>query len=261
MEDRPNYYAIIPAQIRYDERLKPNEKLLYGEITALSNKTGECYATNKYFASLYDVTVETISRWITHLKELNYIDSKIIYRDGTHEIDKRIILINGVPIDKKINTYIPKDQGGIDKKIKENNTSINNIYNPSHIAKTLFEEIENNFGRTLSPYEVEEIGKWEDTELTRYAIKKAVLNNKFSIQYISRILYQWKMQNIRTVQEAQLQDEDFQKRKDKRKSTYKHEEIVPQWLNEEQTTEPVSESEQKEIEEVFKSLEREINED
>ena len=105
MEDRPNYYAIIPAQIRYDERLKPNEKLLYGEITALSNKTGECYATNKCFASLYDVTVETISRWITHLKELNYIDSKIIYRDGTHEIDKRIILINGVPIDKKINTY------------------------------------------------------------------------------------------------------------------------------------------------------------
>lgn len=143
-----------------------------------------------------------------------------------------------------------------------NNKVLNNKYNsPSHIAKTLFEEIENNFGRTLSPYEVEEIGKWEDTDLTRYAIKKAVLNNKFSIQYISRILYQWKMQNIRTVQEAQLQDEDFQKRKDKRKSTYKHEEIVPQWLNEEQTTEPVSESEQKEIEEVFKSLEREINED
>ena len=143
-----------------------------------------------------------------------------------------------------------------------NNKVLNNKYNYySHKEKSLFEEIESNFGRTLSPYEVEEIGKWEDTDLTRYAIKKAVLNNKFSIQYISRILYQWKMQNIRTVQEAQLQDEDFQKRKDKRKSTYKHEEIVPQWLNEEQTTEPVSESEQKEIEEVFKSLEREINED
>lgn len=220
VEERPNYYAIIPAQIRYDERLKPNEKLLYGEITALSNKTGECYATNKYFASLYEVTNETISRWIKHLKELGYIDSKIIYKEDTKEIEKRVIIINGVPIDKKINTYIPNNQEGIDKKVKENNTSIN-IYTPSPIANTLFEEIESNFGRTLSPYEIEEIEKWEDTELTRYAIKKAVLNNKFSIQYISKILYSWKKGNVRTVQEAQREEEEFQNKK-KSNSTRTH---------------------------------------
>lgn len=95
-----------------------------------------------------------------------------------------------------------------------NNKILNNKYNsPSHIAKTLFEEIESNFGRTLSPYEIEEIKNWEDTELTRYAIKKAVLNNKFSIQYISKILYQWKKKNIRTVQEAQREEEEFQNKK------------------------------------------------
>ena len=43
MKDKPNYYAIIPAIVRYDNDLKPNEKLLYGEITALTNKTGACY--------------------------------------------------------------------------------------------------------------------------------------------------------------------------------------------------------------------------
>ena len=126
VEERPNYYAIIPAQVRYDDRLKPNEKLLYGEITALSNKSGECYAGNNYFANLYEVTKETISRWIKHLKDLGYIDSKIIYKEDTKEIQKRVIIINGVPIDKKINTYIPNNQEGIDKKVKENNTSINN---------------------------------------------------------------------------------------------------------------------------------------
>lgn len=31
-----NYYAIIPATIRYNEKLKSSEKLLYGEITALA---------------------------------------------------------------------------------------------------------------------------------------------------------------------------------------------------------------------------------
>ena len=130
----PNYYAILPASVRYDNRLKANEKLLYSEITALSNKTGLCYATNKYFADLYEVENETISRWISHLKELNYIDIEIVYKNDTKEIEKRIIKINGIPIDKNINTYIPNNQEGycennqegIDKKVKDNNTSINN---------------------------------------------------------------------------------------------------------------------------------------
>lgn len=132
--EQPNYYAILPSSVRYDNRLKPNEKLLYSEITALSNKTGLCYATNKYFADLYEVENETISRWISHLKELNYIDIEIVYKNDTKEIDKRIIKINGIPIDKNINTYIPNNQEGhcennqegIDKKVKDNNTSINN---------------------------------------------------------------------------------------------------------------------------------------
>ena len=132
--EQPNYYAILPSSVRYDNRLKPNEKLLYSEITALSNKTGLCYATNKYFADLYEVESETISRWIKHLKELQYIDVEIIYKEETKEIDKRVIKINGIPIDKNINTYIPNNQEGycennqegIDKKVKENITSINN---------------------------------------------------------------------------------------------------------------------------------------
>ena len=132
--EQPNYYAILPSSVRYDNRLKANEKLLYSEITALSNKTGLCYATNKYFADLYEVENETISRWISHLKELNYIDIEIVYKNDSKEIEKRIIKINGIPIDKNINTYIPNNQEGycennqegIDEKVKENNTSINN---------------------------------------------------------------------------------------------------------------------------------------
>ena len=43
-KNRANYYAIIPAKVRYDKNLKPAEKILYGELTALSNKNGYCHA-------------------------------------------------------------------------------------------------------------------------------------------------------------------------------------------------------------------------
>ena len=49
----PNYYAIIPATVRYDNRLKSAEKLIYSEITALANKNGYCFAKNKYFTELF----------------------------------------------------------------------------------------------------------------------------------------------------------------------------------------------------------------
>ena len=72
MFESPNYFSIIPANVRYDKRLKPNEKLLYSEITALCDKNGFCWATNAYFANLYEVDKKTVGVWINHLKELGY---------------------------------------------------------------------------------------------------------------------------------------------------------------------------------------------
>ena len=67
------YYAIIPANVRYDDSLTPNAKLLYGEITALCNERGYCWATNGYFAELYNVSKVSVSKWIGNLKDAGYI--------------------------------------------------------------------------------------------------------------------------------------------------------------------------------------------
>ena len=58
--EQPSYYAIIPAKIRYDSRLTASEKLLYGEITAMCNQEGYCWATNEYFAELYGGTARCV---------------------------------------------------------------------------------------------------------------------------------------------------------------------------------------------------------
>ena len=131
-----SYYAIIPANVRYDEELTPNAKLLYGEITALCNEKGYCRASNVYFAELYKVSKTSISKWISQLTAKGYITSKIIYRDGTKIIEERRLYITH-PIEEKLNRYERKVKEGIEEKLntpieeklKENNTVINNTVN------------------------------------------------------------------------------------------------------------------------------------
>ena len=72
-KEQPNYYAIIPATVRYDTNLKSAEKLLYGEITALCNKEGYCFASNEYFANLYGVSKRSVTGWIAALAAKHYI--------------------------------------------------------------------------------------------------------------------------------------------------------------------------------------------
>ena len=85
---KPSYYAIIPANVRYSN-LKPNTKLLYGEITALASKEGYCFASNRYFADLYDVTKNTISSWVTDLNKEGFVTVQII-KEGNQVIQRRI---------------------------------------------------------------------------------------------------------------------------------------------------------------------------
>ena len=118
--ERPSYYAIIPADVRYDKELTPNAKLLYGEITALCGKDGRCWAENRYFADLYGVSKTSISKWIKALSDKGYISCELVYKKGTKEIERRYIRIVSYPIEEKLSTPI-------EEKLKENNTRENNI--------------------------------------------------------------------------------------------------------------------------------------
>lgn len=99
-ENKISYYSIIPATVRYDKELKPAEKLLYGEVTALANRNGYCYAQNKYFAELYNVTNGTVSKWLSHLQKLGYIQIEI-KRNEKQEIISRYIYIVDTPYGQK----------------------------------------------------------------------------------------------------------------------------------------------------------------
>lgn len=138
MEDKPNYYAVIPANVRYDDNLKLGEKMMYGEITSLTFKTGECWASNSYFAELYKVSPQAISKWIKTLEKQKYIT--IEYETKGKLIVKRIIKMVSTDIDTVSTTVdrgINHSLEGYQQEIKENNTSINNtsINNKKKIIK------------------------------------------------------------------------------------------------------------------------------
>lgn len=112
MSDKPNYFAILTADVRYDKRLSSSEKLFYAEITALSNKNGYCHATNSYFAELYDVKRSTISSWVKKLTLTNHINVQM-FRQGNVIVQRRIYLTNPPDIGgQKIGGVVRKSEGG-----------------------------------------------------------------------------------------------------------------------------------------------------
>jgi len=84
-------------------------------------------------------------------------------------------------------------------------------------APDLFAVFEREFGRPLSPMELETISAWLDQdrypeELIRFALKEAVFAGKLSFRYIDRILLEWSRNRITSAEEARLRARQFRGR-------------------------------------------------
>lgn len=142
--EKPNYYAIIPATVRYDKELKPMERLLYGEITALCGASGFCWGSNSYFADLYGVSTRTICEWVNHLKNKGYINIEIIYREGTKEVQERRLYLAAIEHPHEENFHTPRRKlpdpprrnlrDPHEENFQENNTRVNNTSMNNNIS-------------------------------------------------------------------------------------------------------------------------------
>ena len=208
MEHR-GYFAVIPANVRYDRNLTPNAKLLYGEITALCNERGFCWARNSYFAELYGVTIRAVQYWLASLAEEGYIS----IAQSKDEDDEAIRKIFIAPPGMKMTSSVKKDScrgennfmgagkdfhGPHEKKFTHNNT-MNNTMNNHHDDDDLAEVVnvyESEIS-TVSSFLFEELAECKDTygkEWVVQAIREAVKGGrqKCNIKYIRGILRRWK---------------------------------------------------------------------
>lgn len=202
---QPSYYAIIPATVRYDERLKYAERIFYGEITALIGKEGYCFASNNYFAELYGVIPGTISRWISHLVKLGYIKEELIRNEKNAIVERRIYITDIscrriVQDTYKQNSSYPYKQNCLypmSKKAKDNNINIKIdrfffyiINNKGEVPKDFknleqYQEFYNMLERLEFDYTEDMIKTFKEENIEKlkiiiYTIREMIIKNKGS---------------------------------------------------------------------------------
>ena len=173
---REGFYSIIPATVLYDNELRPNEKLLFAIITSLANKEGFCYASNKYLASKFNVKDDTVSGWVSHLREKGYVYVEIL-RNEKKEFLMRKIYPNNIPY--RINILYPHRTNigeGIGQISEDNNINNNNI-NTFTVEKKKYAErvylYEHEYKQLQEEYGIEKANKCI-TELDLYKQSKGI---------------------------------------------------------------------------------------
>ena len=171
-KEKPWYYAILPATIRYAEDLTELQKLLYAEITALAQANGYCYASNSYFANLYKKTSKRISSTIQDMAKKWYLEvrqnkewwwSREIYLGEIKNIRKSFkIPTNPIPLEA--DTPIPeKKEGAIPLETDTLSHSTGNIIIQDNT--TSVNRVEEHTAHTSSEKNIEFIHWMRDTEI------------------------------------------------------------------------------------------------
>lgn len=188
---KTNYYRVLTATIMYDKTLSPIEKLLYAEITGILEAGNECFASNGYFAKIFDRNETTISTILNKLEKKGYITITIFKEKG----NERLIAINDPllknqnryfeksndPLLKNQNSYIYNKRESIKESIKEKN-----IKKEKSFTKPSKEEIQEYITQENLPINAEQVLSYYNS--TNWVKKngKPVVNWKSTIKNWNR---------------------------------------------------------------------------
>ena len=144
-----------------------------------------------------NISLEDVMSYISTLSEKNFIKVET-FKNDKNILEEKISLEGFY---KKITLIMSEE---VNKPDVENS----NIY----------EIVEKEFGRTLSPIEYEIMKAWVENgfteEVMREAVKEATFNGVSNLRYIDKILYEWDKLGIKTKEEV---ENHRQKHKERRK--------------------------------------------
>ena len=166
--EQPSYYAILPANVRYNKALPPMARILYAEITALSNRDGFCSAPNRYFARLYEVDESTVTKWLGALRDQSHITVLITRNEAKQIIGRQIFPTETLPAKMRVpspqkDQDPPRKNAGTPprKNAAVNNTSINTTSNNRENARETASKID-------TPISIPDTPDWKEIATAMY---------------------------------------------------------------------------------------------
>ena len=131
-QEQPSYWAVITADVRYAQGLPASAKLLYAEISSLTDSRGFCFASNSYFEKLYGISDRTVQRLLRLLEQAGFIRIE----DDSGGKDHRKIFAGVNPMrqtpDKNVTTPRQNCRGSPDKIVGDNKKDNSKENNPPH---------------------------------------------------------------------------------------------------------------------------------
>lgn len=123
IKSKPNFWAVLPATVRYDDVVGSTAKIIFAEITALSNLEGYCWASNQYFADLFKISVTQVSRLVSELEKRGFVKTFVEKGGGNlRKIYPQITAESSSKADEKKETLeekFDKIVGQVDAGLKE----------------------------------------------------------------------------------------------------------------------------------------------
>lgn len=152
-------------------------------------------------------------------KNFTIFDPELIASELNYDIMEVMGYISVLADKGLITLDIDKNSGIIEEKISLNNfyekislSLINELGEEEQEEKndSIFDEIELEFNRKLTPMECEVVKEWQDNnysyELIHEALKEASLNGVSNLRYIDKILYDWTKRGIKKKEEIKKEE-------------------------------------------------------
>lgn len=199
------YYPIIG--------LNDEEMMLLIQILRLRTEEKEYYPSPEVLTECLTQDCYQIERVLASLLEKEMLTTTQYYGEDRNEV---FIGYDFEPLFEKISEIWACTKVKEIEKIRQASEGV--VLTDESKLAALIKTFEKEFGRPLSPIEVEQIEKWaQETEqgLILEALRRAVLMGKHNFKYIDRILLRWQKNNLRSIEAITAYDQQFLKQRDK----------------------------------------------
>lgn len=219
--EKSTSYSVISNYHFKEKNMSLKAKGLLSEMLSLTESWDY---SSRGLAAINKEGKNSINRILQELEEFGYLKRKPIKSEDGQIIDWEYTIYEMPQITKNVilEQFAPctknEDMENEDMENRYNNKILTNS-NSNNSQKEILEILEVEFGRLLSPMEIEVAIAWKfPVEIVKLAIKEAVTSNNCVMKYIDKILYNWEKSGVKSVKDAEYQMKLFREAKEKKKN-------------------------------------------